>query len=41
MDKESVELAYLKQKFPKLNEAKKKKGIFVCPQITQLFEEQT
>jgi len=40
MDKDSEEFAFLLQKLPKLNEAKKKEGIFICPQITQLFEEQ-
>ena len=40
MDKESVEFAYLMQNFPKLNEAKTKNGIFICPKITQLFKEQ-
>jgi hypothetical protein len=39
MGKESEEFAYLMQKFPKINEAKTKEGIFVCPQITQLFED--
>jgi len=31
MDKESVEFVYLVQKFPELNEAKTKNGIFFCP----------
>jgi uncharacterized protein (DUF2344 family) len=40
MDKESDGFAYLMQEFPKVSETKKKEGIFVCPQITQLFEQQ-
>jgi hypothetical protein len=32
--------AYLRQKFPKIIETKKKKRILVGPQITQLFEDQ-
>jgi hypothetical protein len=31
--------AYLRQKFPKISEAKKKEGIFIGPQITQLFKD--
>jgi hypothetical protein len=37
MDKESEVLAYLRQKFPKTSEAKMKAGIFVGPQLKQLF----
>ena len=40
MDKESEVLAYLRQKFPQTNEAKMKAGIFVGPQIKQLFGHQ-
>jgi len=40
MDKESEETAYLRQKFSNLSEAKMKEGIFVGPQITQLFDDQ-
>ena len=28
---------YLRQKFPKISEAKKKQGIFIGPQIAQTF----
>jgi hypothetical protein len=41
MAKQSEEFAYLMQKFPKLNEAKKIEGIFFCPQITQLSKTKT
>jgi len=37
MDKESEGFAYLRQKFPKIIEAKMKEGIFDGSQITQLF----
>jgi ABC-type transport system involved in Fe-S cluster assembly fused permease/ATPase subunit len=40
MDKESGGFAYLRQKFPKVSEAEMKEGIFVGPQITQLFDDQ-
>jgi hypothetical protein len=40
MGKESEGFAYWRQKFPKICEAKMKEGIFVGPQITQLFEDQ-
>ena len=40
MDKESEGFAYLRQEFPKISEAKMKEGIFIGPQITQLFEDQ-
>jgi putative heme iron utilization protein len=40
MDKESEGIAYLRQTFSKLSEAKLKEGIFVIPQITQLFDDQ-
>ena len=39
VDKESEGFAYLRQKFPKISEAKMKKGIFIGPQIKQLFED--
>jgi hypothetical protein len=39
MDKENEGFAYLRQKFPKASEAKRKEGIFVCPQIKQLFKD--
>jgi len=38
MDTEREGFAYLRQTFPKISEAKMKGGIFVGPQITQLFE---
>ena len=41
MDKESDGFAYLRQKFPKISEARMKEGIFIGPQITQLFEDRT
>jgi hypothetical protein len=37
IDKESEGVAYLRQKFPKMGKAKMKQGVFVGPQITQLF----
>jgi len=40
MGKESERFAYLRQKFPKISEAKMKEGIFIGSQITQLFEDQ-
>jgi hypothetical protein len=39
MDKENEGFARLKQKFPKLSEAKMKEGIFYGPHIKQLFED--
>jgi hypothetical protein len=39
VDKESEGVGYLRQKFPRVSEAKKKEGIFVGPQIAQLFED--
>jgi len=32
--------AYIRQKFPEISKAKKKEGVFVFPQITQLFQDQ-
>jgi hypothetical protein len=40
MDKGGERLAYLRQKFPEIREAKKKEGIFVGSPITQLYEDQ-
>jgi hypothetical protein len=40
MDNEREVFAYLRQKFPRTNEANKKERIFIGPQITHLFEEQ-
>ena len=40
MDEEFEGFDYLRQKSPKIRKAKKKDGIFVGPQITQLFEDQ-
>ena len=40
MDKQREDFAYLRQKFPKISEAKIKEGIFVGPQIKQLLEDQ-
>ena len=37
MDKEREEVGYLRQKFPKISKVKTKQGIFIGPQITQLF----
>jgi hypothetical protein len=39
MDKDSEGFSHLRQKFPKRSEAKMKEGIFVGPQIKQLFED--
>jgi len=39
MDKESEGFTYLRQTFPKVSEAKRNEGSFVCPQIKQLFED--
>jgi hypothetical protein len=38
--KESKGSGYLRQKFSKISAAKNKEGIFVGPQIKQLFEDQ-
>ena len=40
MDKESKGFTYLRQKFPKISEVKMNEGIFVGPQVKQLFEDQ-
>jgi hypothetical protein len=40
IDKISEGFAYLRKKFPRISEAKMEKGVFVGPQITQLFEDQ-
>jgi hypothetical protein len=40
IDKESEWFACLRQKFPKISEAKIKEGIFVGPQIKERFEDQ-
>ena len=39
MNKEEQGFAYLKEKFPCLSETKVKEGIFVNPQMKQLFED--
>jgi hypothetical protein len=39
MCKESKGSGYLRQKFPKISVTKKKEGIFVGPQIKELFED--
>jgi hypothetical protein len=39
MGKESEEFDCLRQKFPKLSEAKMKDGIFIGPQVKQLYED--
>jgi len=39
MDKESEGFAYLSQAFVKLSETKMKEGVFVSPQIKQVFED--
>ncbi|GBN02472.1 hypothetical protein AVEN_199696-1 [Araneus ventricosus] len=41
MDKTGDGFNFLKTKFPRLSEAKIKEGIFVGPQITQLFKDST
>ncbi|GBN71905.1 hypothetical protein AVEN_154481-1 [Araneus ventricosus] len=41
MDKTGDGLNFLKTKFPRLSEAKIKEGIFVGPQIIQLFKDST
>lgn len=40
MDKDGEGFAYLKQKFPKLSDAKIKEGIFVGPQIRELMKDE-
>jgi len=40
MDKESEGFGYLRHKFSKISEAKWKKGVFIDPQIKQLFKDQ-
>jgi hypothetical protein len=40
MNEESEVFDYLRQMFPKIRKAKKKDGIFVGPQITQIFKDQ-
>jgi len=40
VDKESEGFGCLMQKFPQISEAKLKKGVFVGPQIKQLFKDQ-
>jgi hypothetical protein len=40
VDKESEGFGYLRQKFPKISEAKMQEGIFIGPQIKQLFIDQ-
>jgi len=39
MDKEIEGFPYLRQKFPKISEAKMKEGIFIGPQINKLMED--
>jgi hypothetical protein len=39
MDEESEGCDYLGQRFPKIRKAKTKDGIFVGPQITQIFKD--
>ena len=41
MDQNGSAFKYLSQKFPRLSQAKIKEGIFVGPQITQLFADKT
>ena len=38
MDKNGGGFTYLKQKFPKISEAKIKEGIFFQPQITEVMK---
>jgi hypothetical protein len=40
VNKESEMFSYLRRELPTISEAKKKEGIFVGPQIKQLFEDQ-
>jgi hypothetical protein len=40
VNKESERFGYIRQRFPKISEAKKKAGIFFGLQIKQLFEDQ-
>jgi hypothetical protein len=40
MDKEIEGFPFLRQKFPKISEVKKKEGIFIGPQIRQIFKDQ-
>jgi hypothetical protein len=40
LDKEIEGFACLRQKFSKISEAKMKEGIFIGPQIKQLFKDQ-
>jgi len=40
VDKEIEGFAYLRQKFSKISEAEMKEGIFIGPQIKQLFKNQ-
>ena len=39
MDQNSAGFMYLKNKFPRIHDAKIKEGIFVWPQITELIQE--
>lgn len=39
LDKEKAGFIYLRQKFPKISEAKLKEGVFVGPQIRKLFKD--
>jgi len=41
VDKESEDFVSLGENFPKINGFRKKEGIFVSPQIKQIFEDQT
>ena len=38
MNKEGEVFEYLRQKFPRISETKIKEGIFVGPQVKQLFQ---
>jgi hypothetical protein len=40
MDKNGARFMYLKQKFPRLSDAKIKEGIFVGPQIKELIKDE-
>jgi hypothetical protein len=39
MDQNGAELMYLKNKFPRISDAKIKEGIFVGPQIRELIQD--
>jgi len=40
MNQEEAAVTYLREKFPRLSEAKLKEGIFICPQIRDLIKDE-